>query len=177
MVKNKIVCLIFCIICNVNYGQNFDFSLLTKKIFVNTNTLSIDSTSINPRTFKVYVNKAELQPFEYQLNAAKGEIIFHEIPNDTLIFKYHRLFIDFNKKHLLHPDSLNRTNRQKLFYKAIEISNTRSKTSVFQGTNLNRTGSLSRGLMVGNNQDFSLNSNLNLQLSGTRRKKKIVHMG
>ena len=166
MIKNKIVGLVFCIICNVNYGQNFDFSIITKKIFVNTDTLSIDSSSINPRTFKVFNNIAELQPFEYQLNAAKGKIIFNEIPNDTLVFKYHRLLIDFNKKYLLHPISLNRTNHQNLFYEPIEISNSKNKTSIFQGTNLNRTGSLSRGLMVGNNQDFSLNSNLNLQLSG-----------
>lgn len=166
MVKNKIIGLFFCIICNVNYGQVFDFSLLSKKIFVNTDTLSIDSSSINPKTFKVYNSQAELQPYEYQLNAAKGKIIFYDIPNDTLVFKYHRLIIDFNKKYLLHPISLNRSNRQKIFYEPIEISNSQNKKSVFQGTSLNRTGSLSRGLMVGNNQDFSLNSNLNLQLSG-----------
>ena len=166
MVKNKIIGLIFCIICNINYGQIIDFFPLTKKIFVNTDTLSIDTSSINPKTFRVYNSKVELQPFEYKLNAAKGKIIFYEVPNDTLVFKYHRMIIDFNKKYLLHPISLNRTNRQKLFYEPIEISNSKNKTSIFQRTNLNRTGSLSRGLMVGNNQDFSLNSNLNLQLSG-----------
>ena len=166
MVKNKIIGLIFCIICNINYGQIIDFSPLTKKIFVNTDTLSIDTSSINPKTFRVHNSKVELKPFEYKLNAAKGKIIFYEVPNDTLVFKYHRLIIDFNKKYLLHPISLNRTNRQKLFYEPIEISNSKNKTSIFQGTKLNRTGSLSRGLMVGNNQDFSLNSNLNLQLSG-----------
>ena len=166
MVKNKIIGLIFCIISNVIYGQVFDFSLLSKKIFVNTDTISIDTASINPKSFKVYNSKDELQSLEYQLNAAKGQIIFYKIPNDTLIFKYHRLVIDFNKKYLLHPISLNRANHQKSFYEPIEISNSQNKKSIFQGTSLNRTGSLSRGLMIGNNQDFSLNSNLNLQLSG-----------
>ena len=166
MVKNKIIGLIFCIISNVIYGQVFDFSLLSKKIFVNTDTISIDTASINPKSFKVYNSKDELQSIEYQLNAAEGQIIFYKIPNDTLIFKYHRLVIDFNKKYLLHPISINRANHQKSFYEPLEISNSQNKKSIFQGTSLNRTGSLSRGLMIGNNQDFSLNSNLNLQLSG-----------
>ena len=166
MVKNKVLGLIFCIISNVSYGQVFDFSLLSKKIFVNNDTISIDTASINPKSFKIYNSKNELQSFEYQLNAAKGQVIFYKIPNDTLIFKYHRMIIDFNKKYLLHPISLNRANHQNSFYEPIEISNPQNKKSIFQGTSLNKTGSLSRGLMIGNNQDFSLNSNLNLQLSG-----------
>ena len=56
MVKNKIIGLIFCIICNINYGQIIDF-FHCKKIFVNTDTLSIDTSSINPKTFRVYNSK------------------------------------------------------------------------------------------------------------------------
>ena len=62
----------------------------------------------------------------------KGKIIFYKIPNDTLIFKYHRLIIDFNKKYLIHPISLNRANHQKSFYEPIEISNSQNKKVYFR---------------------------------------------
>ena len=44
-----------------------------QKIFVNTDTISIDTSSINPKSFKVYNSKVELKSSEYQLNAAKGK--------------------------------------------------------------------------------------------------------
>ena len=60
---------------------------------------------------------------------------------------------------------LNRT-KTYLDFNPIFVQNETNKINFFEENNLNKTGSISRGLMVGNNQNFSLNSNFNLQLSG-----------
>ena len=166
MVKNIIVGVLICFLWDSNYCQDFNFSQITLKKWVDSDTLIIDSNSINPRTFQVLDKYEKNYTSYYKLDAAKGEVVFKNPPRDTLIFKFHPLLLNFRRNYLIHPLILNRKKSENQLYNPITISSDKNSNNLFKGTRLNRTGSISRGLLIGNNQDFSLNSNLNLQLSG-----------
>ena len=165
----KSICLSFLgvfFLANTSIGQYEKFNLISKKIYINKYTFKVDTFSINPRTFKIYdKNNNQLDSSEYKLNSITGEILFNKIYNDSLTFIYHPFYFNLKNEYFKHDIKLNRPTDYSE-YNPIYVSSKNETNNQFEGTSLNKTGSISRGLIVGNNQDFSLNSNLNLQLSG-----------
>ncbi len=138
----------------------------SKKITVQQDTIQIDSISINSSFFKVLnANEEPIDTSFYKMNFQKGILVFKNNfkTNDTLTVRY-----------LKFPDYL--TKEYTIYDKKRVVSNNASgnlykvnldgskKFIPFDG--LNTSGSISRGVTVGNNQNTSVNSNLDLQITG-----------
>jgi hypothetical protein len=135
-------------------------------------TVQIDSLSLVPGSWKV------LQPDNLNLNDSLFMIdwirsILIIKPEwqkrpDSLRLEYEVYPISLNKKYRHKSPDFNRINPP--VYRPPIAFETRESQDRLTGSSLRSTGSLSRGIAMGNTRDASLTSNLNLQLEGKLNK-------
>lgn len=159
--------LILCGIC-AGYGNAQDLgSLRAKTILILSDTTRLDTLSIAPESFKVFTpDGSETDISNYSLNPAKAELIWlTDLPKDSIRITYRVLAIDLSKPFqrrspdIIQPES-------EYFFDPYTFRPQNDPTTVFGSTELNKTGSISRGIGFGNNQDLTVNSTLSLQLNG-----------
>ncbi|WP_299116213.1 hypothetical protein [uncultured Winogradskyella sp.] len=152
-------------------GQDKSSNYRTKKIAVK-DSIKIDSVSINPNLFKIRTKSGVIiDSTLYSVNFAKSILRFKQpINTDTIVVEY-----------LQYPKFITKTYRQ--LDDNIIVKNTKARQKLFQIQNTNRTnnftpfdglttsGSISRGVTIGNNQNSVLNSELDLQISGKLSEK------
>ena len=161
--------LIFIIVIFIGFSvqaQKDTIRFKTKNFQVVSDTIQIDSISISPYNFKVLNGlKQTVDTTEYRVNFAKSELILDHTKHTNITIEYNALpefltktYSVFDKKLMVpYTTDLSRLYRVK--------SRKKNKNfTPFDG--LNTSGSLSRGLTMGNNQDAVVNSNFDLQISG-----------
>lgn len=121
--------------------------------------------SISPFNFSIQSSNPILKKADYQIDYSKAQIKWYADRIDTLYLSYRTLAIDLNKTYYNKDTSILYSYKEDN-YSPIKYSLTPSKYDLFDNRSLNKSGSLSRGVLFGSAQDLSLNSNLNLQLSG-----------
>lgn len=143
----------------------------TKKLAVR-DSIKIDTLSINSSFFKLKTKTGQLiDSTLYTVDFSKSMLRFKKpIESDSVIVEY-----------LRYPDFITKTYRQ--LDDGIIVQNTKARQRLFQLQNTNRTtnftpfdglttsGSISRGVTIGNNQNSVLNSELDLQISGKLSEK------
>jgi len=138
----------------------------SKKISVSENSISIDSISINREFFKLLDKSGnEIDTTFYKVDFPKGTLVFKNNfqSNDTLTVRYLKFPEYLTKKYSIYDKSRIVSNEagQSLY----QIS--REPISVFKPFDgLSTSGSITRGVTVGNNQNTVTNSNLDLQITG-----------
>lgn len=135
---------------------------------VKTDSVQLDSLSVIPDSFEAfYPNKQPVPDSLFVLKYAEGRFL----ATPQLISQTDSILVKFR----IFPINLSEPYRHKEpgFNPIDPLSKPRLYTlketiNPFDtgGSLLNTSGNLSRGIQIGNNQDASLNSNLNLQLSG-----------
>lgn len=139
----------------------------SKEITLSTDTLVMDSLAIVPYSEIIYLNDELVAPETYQFNYEKGLFI---VKNDFILNKkvkilYRVLPVSFNNSYE-HKKITILEQQDSVAQNPFLFEYVPATEDVFYLNGLNKSGSISRGVTFGNNQDLAVNSSLNLQLSG-----------
>ena len=172
IVRNKILLFVLLLVYAGGFAQDINNNR-TKVLSLTSDTVKLDSLSLVPGSIKFSTtNGILLDTAFYKIKYADGVVIFNRktlieknIKTDV-IFCYYKTFPYLFSQETKHKD-INRVKADLSGNKNPFSYNIESKNDdIFKMDGLNKSGSISRGISFGNNQDVIVNSNLNLQLSG-----------
>ncbi|WP_282134624.1 hypothetical protein [Seonamhaeicola maritimus] len=155
--------LTFCI-CGFAQQQNSNYKVI--KVAVQ-DSMKIDSVSINSNSFSIRRNDQTLiDSSYYYVDFAKALLTFKKpVETDSIVINYLKFPEFLTKTYKQLDESIivsDNSNNQTLF--KLSQPNTSNTFTPFDG--LTTSGSISRGVTVGNNQNSVLNSELDLQITG-----------
>ncbi len=148
-----------------NIALSQESSLRDKNIIYSVDTIQLDSLSIFPNSFQLWCGEKKLSKEDYSLDFAKAQLLLHYSCNQQLKVRYRVLPMNLAQKMSVRDTSIIYA-ENKGFRDRFLITNYAQTTDVFGGATLYKSGSISRGVSFGNNQDLGVNSSLNLELSG-----------
>ena len=143
-------------------GQDIG-NLRSKWIHPSNDTIVLDSVSIIPGTVSFYPT-----PSDFYFDVDNGKLLWGNAnKNDSIWVVYRTFFYDLH-------ESISHKNIQLInpAYEFDNIDNTftysksENEDELISVSGLQKSGNLSRGILMGNNRNLSVNSNLNLQLAG-----------
>ena len=152
-------------------AQDKNSNYRTKKVAINEYIL-IDSVSINSNYFSIKTkDNTVIDTTFYTVDFGKAILRFIKpIETDSIIINYLK-YPDFLTKTYKQLDDTiiveNNSNLQKLY----QLSQPNDTKDFIPFDGLTTSGSISRGVTVGNNQNSVLNSELDLQISGKLSEK------
>lgn len=127
--------------------------------------IQIDTFTIYPNTFKAFCGDKQLTWEDYELNLTKGTIRFKNSCNQQIKLEYRVFPVNFSATVQRRDTNLIFEERKGNMEHYLSQATT-TDYDLFGTTSLKKSGSISRGVSFGNNQDMSINSTMNLELSG-----------
>ncbi|WP_027138287.1 hypothetical protein [Gaetbulibacter saemankumensis] len=148
------------------FAQNPISNYRTKKVALN-DSIVIDRVSINPNYFSISINNGVILDSSYYFVDFSKAILRlkRTIDTDSIVINYLKFPEFLTKTYKQLDESIivkNNNNQQKLYQ--LTQPNTNKTFIPFDG--LTTSGSISRGVTIGNNQNSVLNSELDLQITG-----------
>lgn len=134
-----------------------------RKIAVSNDTIDIEKVSISPSFFKLQATDGtEIDTSFYKIDFKKGKLVFKKgfTSEDSLTVRYFKYPEQLTKTYSIYDQERVVANDGNLY----KVNRSIKKFVPFEG--LNTSGSITRGVTIGNNQNASVSSNLDLQITG-----------
>lgn len=136
-----------------------------KKIVLQNDTIKLDSLSIIPSTIK-FKWKTGYDTTKIKVDALKSLLLVDSSAiGDTLEMSFYVYPLSFHTSFYHKSQRQFQPDKQRNI-DVFKYSGAPPGSDIFDTDGLNKTGSISRGINFGNNQNLAVNSSLNLQLSG-----------
>jgi hypothetical protein len=163
MLKKLFLLLVFVGLSRLS-AQEIKSLYQTKKVAVSSDTISIEKVSISPSFFKLQKEDGTaIDSSFYKVDFKTGKLIFKNgfTSQDSITVRYFNYPEHLTKTYSIYDDDKVVPNEAGNLYK---INRSVKKFVPFDG--LNTSGSITRGVTIGNNQNASVTSNLDLQITG-----------
>lgn len=143
--------------------------ILQKKQFQFAPVIKVDSLSLVPGSVQIYLNNSSVDAAFYKIDYLNSKIEFDSAyfnQNDEISIAYRYFPINFKQRYFhknqeMYMDSMPFLNPEYTYrYKPA------AKTELFGLEGFEKSGNITRGVSVGNSQNLSVTSDMNLQLSG-----------
>jgi len=147
------------------FAQEIETPYKSKKIAASKDTISIEKVSINKAFFKIIdKNGTPIDTSNYSVDFKKSVLVFkgNFTTRDSLTIRYLKFPEFLTKTYSIYDDDKVVANEAGKLYTISKEE--KSNFKPFDG--LTTSGSISRGITVGNNQNTVVNSNLDLQITG-----------
>ncbi len=156
--------------CMASASAQSNSNLRTLRISAQTDTIVLDTLSIIPGSVLIATAQGNIiSDSVYVINYATATLTWQPTMQayieDSLTVVYRVMPLLFSKK-FQRKDEATTLAGNKLLYDPSNNQNKNSVSDPFGLGGIEKSGSISRGITVGNNQDVIVNSSLNLQLSG-----------
>ena len=162
LLRQVVVFIVFSLFAQFTIGQTNSYRTL--KIKPTDILIDFDTLSVYPSSFGVLCRGVVIPPETYLLDFAKSTIQFYTIPNDSIEINYRVFPFDLSKPYKKRDTTI-LFNEIESDRERFLIKQTYTVDDVFGGSEINKLGSISRGVSFGNNQDLGINSSLNLRQS------------
>lgn len=148
--------------------SSFGQERFQKSISFTSDSIQFDTVSVYISGFEVFLDGKVLSDSLFELDPIKAQLLISStMQADSIQIHYERTPINLNQ-------SLAHKSRDIIVSDTVEnidpflysVSTNRPNEDLFGSSKLNKQGSISRGVTVGNAQNLSLQSTLNLQLDG-----------
>ena len=135
-------------------------------IHLTGDTLQVDTLSIVPGSLHLFADGLPVSTLQYDLDPYSAQLFWLNRPQvDSLWMRYRVMPIAFGQvRSNKDPSRLTTASGDRVDPFKYEPPKQAGDLLGVQG--LNKSGSISRGVLFGNNQDLAVNSTLNLELSG-----------
>ncbi len=147
-------------------AQNIS-NLKKQTLRLSEDTLQLDSLSIIPNSEIIFMGNQPIDNNAYEIDYAKSLFIINDKSlkgqHISLTYRVFPYSFDDSYEHKKMEEVTAKGQRAKNPFK---YEYTADPDDIFYLNGLNKSGSISRGVAFGNNQNLSVNSSLNLQLSG-----------
>lgn len=153
------------LVAGVALGQNPD-NRVVRTLVMDRDTVMLDSLSIVPGSFSLWKDGVQLPGTAYVIDPFRSLLVrTPESPADTVVARFRVMPLDLggtfrhkDEQALLRPSG----DRHDPF----KYVPGEAEKDPFGMGGLSKSGSISRGILFGNNQDLSVNSTMNLELNG-----------
>lgn len=149
------------------FAQETNPHFVNEKIKFSQDTLVLKSQNLNPQFFEIKdQNGSLIDSNNYEVDFASGKIIFKNLYSaaDSLSVEYIKVPDFLTKEYSIYSDK--RVVSNDAYDGTLYSLDLQSQKRFVPFEGLNTSGSISRGVTIGNNQNTVSNSSLDLQISG-----------